>query len=270
MAKATPLVSCICITENRVPYLERAYKCYRAQTYINIELIVVCMKDDLATLNFLEHVSALDPSVKVIAIERTERGSLGRLRNTAIDKADGDYICVWDDDDIYHIQRIKKSMDAIQLSNKPAVALSNVVVHDVINGEIYSSTRRSWEQTLLCNKQFLKENGISYADLNRYEDTPLIEKLWRHIFLLSDPSLYIYSFHKSNTSDAAHFQNFLAAGIKLPDSHRQLVNKISNQELTNEQAAREMENEKLLKSYQLLPSDIPVYWKSFRFSETSN
>lgn len=270
MTKKNPLVSCLCITENRVGFLARAYECYRAQTYDNLELVVVCMDDDLATFEFLQGLGVEDSSINIVKVNRAERGSLGRLRNLAVNRARGDYICVWDDDDIYHADRVKKSMEAIASSSKPAVTLSNVIIRDVQTGNIYSSTRRSWEQTLICNRRFLQENNIYYADLDCYEDTPLIEKLWMHIFLLSDPSLYIYNFHASNTSNEKHFQRLLKIGIQLPEPHQKLINEISNREIDLVDAAGEMQKNKLLKNYPLLKGNTPAYWGSFRLADTSN
>lgn len=258
MTLLNPLISCLCITDNRVHYLKRAYNCYQSQTYNNLELVVVCMSDDNDTLEYLKGISHNDSSITTIKIERKNRRSLGYLRNTAINAAKGLYVCVWDDDDIYHIERVERCLSALTTSKKSAVALSNLIIYDVVTGDIYSSTRRVWEQTLLCEKAFLQDNNIYYAELDCNEDTPFAEKLWRHVFLLSDPSLYIYSFHGLNTSSVSHFQSMIKDSSKLLDSHREIVAKIANQEISITEGAKAMYDSQFLKHYPFIPKKLPL------------
>ena len=96
------MISCLCITRGDRPgLLSEAVSDFVRQTFSDRELVILHDGDD-----------AVDAGVRAIAaahagapirIERVPPGPrLGELRNIAIARARGDWICQWDDDDRYH------------------------------------------------------------------------------------------------------------------------------------------------------------------------
>lgn len=221
-----PLVSCLCVTNNRVAFLERAIHCFLRQTYANKEILIVCLDSDKNTQEYIGKYFSSNPMVKLVCVDDALNYTLGEIRNFSIKSAQGDYICIWDDDDFYHDERIARCVDAIKKSGKEGVVLSNVIIHDAIRDQSYLSITRVWEQTLLFNRCFIQDKTSGYARLNRGEDTALLIQLYNDIYILKDPVLYIYNFHLTNTCDEHHFEAHFKVGERLSSSQEETVSKV--------------------------------------------
>ena len=90
-----PLVSVIIPTHNRASLVCDAVKSVLAQTYNNIEIIVV---DDGSTDDTRSVVTALSGNIKYIL---QEKQGPGVARNRGIDEASGDWIAFLDSDDLW-------------------------------------------------------------------------------------------------------------------------------------------------------------------------
>ncbi|HTF98528.1 MAG TPA: glycosyltransferase family A protein [Cellvibrio sp.] len=212
-----PLVSCLCITNNRLFFLKRAINCFKNQTYEDSELLIVCLDTDLATINYMKDQHPGEKNIQLITISSELNLTLGDIRNESIKAAKGEFFCVWDDDDYYHCERLSRSMHAIKVSGKSGVVLGNLIIHHLAGKSFYISVTRLWEQTLLFNKQKLLDINAWYASLNKGEDTALIKSIIKELYFLKDPTLYIYTFHASNTCDASHLHAHLKVGERLGD-----------------------------------------------------
>lgn len=210
-----PLVSCLCITNNRLSFLKRAISCFKNQTYRNSELLVVCLDTDLATVNYMKDHHLSEKNIHLITISSDLNLTLGDIRNESIKIAKGEFFCVWDDDDYYHCERLSRSMHAIKISGKSGVVLGNIIIHHLAGKSFYMSVTRLWEQTLVFNKQKLLDINAGYASLNKGEDTALVRSIIKELYFLKDPTLYIYTFHASNTCDASHLHAHLKVGERL-------------------------------------------------------
>jgi len=120
--KSDPLISCLCITKYRTRFLKRAIDCFLHQSYLNKELIIVYPEEDKETEFFI--MANQHPLIRSVKVKDTSKKSLGRLRNMSIDTADGEFFCVWDDDDWYHKDRLQFQMNAIRLHKKEACGLA--------------------------------------------------------------------------------------------------------------------------------------------------
>ncbi|MFM7029701.1 MAG: glycosyltransferase family 2 protein [Micrococcales bacterium] len=97
-----------------------------AQTYANIELLVI---DDCSGEYYddiLEQVAAMDPRIRVL--RQPENGGTYRIRNRAMDEAEGELITFQDSDDWMHPQRIE-------------LQVANLIYHPDAVGNISLSTR---------------------------------------------------------------------------------------------------------------------------------
>lgn len=102
-----PLVSIITVTYNRAKYLDLAVQSVLNQTYQNWELLIV---DDGShkpeAIAVLEKYANYDPRIQVHLLY-TNYGDSQFGRNYAIAKAQGDFIAIFDDDDIMFPTRIQ-------------------------------------------------------------------------------------------------------------------------------------------------------------------
>jgi len=137
-----PLVTCITPTANRQKFLPLAINYFLAQDYPNKELMII---DDGVT-----SCAELIPNHSQIKYfySSNKLGTIGIKRNIACDKANGEIILHWDDDDWYAPDWISRQVDA-QLNSGADITGLNIV-------DFYSPT---------VNKRW------------RYEDTD-IEKPW--------------------------------------------------------------------------------------------
>lgn len=102
-----PLVSCVCLTYNRPTLLNEAVKCFLDQTYRNKELIIV-NDNPLMKLYSSLHYS----NIHIVNLER-RFVNLGQKYNYAMTLVKGEYVCIWEDDDLYGINRIEDSVQHI-------------------------------------------------------------------------------------------------------------------------------------------------------------
>mgnify|MGYP001045965078 FL=1 len=106
---ATPLVSAIITTRNRLPLLKRAIESVFAQTYANIELIVV---DDASTDGTKEYCK--NQNLHYISIPPHESRGGNYARNLGIKAANGEYVAFLDDDDYWLHEKTSKQLALIQ------------------------------------------------------------------------------------------------------------------------------------------------------------
>jgi glycosyltransferase involved in cell wall biosynthesis len=224
----TPLVSCICVTNNRTEFLERAVACYQRQNYPNKELVVAFSAENIAASGLISKLN--DSSIRALAFASASALTLGEKRNLAVEGASGFYFCVWDDDDWYHENRITAQVNALSGTQYKSSVLSNVILFDGKTNESYlSATRWAWEQTLLCERSVFGSPILRYQNLERGEDSPLVYNLKRQNLLLtvSQPELYIYVYHGENTFHRDHWEvNLLQWATKLTSEQSQVIQKI--------------------------------------------
>lgn len=217
MESLSPLISCICITNNRPQLLQQAILCFESQTYANKELLISYPKNDMLTRQLFNHYATTE-KINLILLEREIETTLGNARNDALYKCNGAYVCIWDDDDWHHKDRLSIQFNSMKVSgqNYQASILTHIFLYDYTTHSGYLSFQHHWEGTLFCKKEMLLQN--QYADRNKAEDThvvPFLEnnKLLAHID--ESPYLYIYTFHGNNTWPYAHFEYFINRSIIL-------------------------------------------------------
>lgn len=106
--KMGKLVSVIIPSCNDGKYLEKAINSMLAQTYSDIEIIVVDSSDDSITLNVLEKYE------KQIKCFHEPRRGIAAALNLGLSKASGDYVARMDADDISLPQRIFMQIDFLE------------------------------------------------------------------------------------------------------------------------------------------------------------
>ena len=205
-----PLISCLCVTHDRVPMLRRSVYCFLAQTHAARELVVLHESRDQATADFVTDLN--HPMIRHVSVPSSPRLSLGAKRNLAVQAARGRYVATWDDDDWNAPTRLAEQLKAIRDSGQRACVLKHVVVCDTRTGQAWLSQGRNWDQTVLCEREAIPP----YADVA--EDVPCINALASRgeMVSLASPQLYVYAYHGGSAGTLAHFtDNVFSNGTRL-------------------------------------------------------
>ena len=202
-----PLISCLCVTHNRVPMLRHAVSCFLAQTHPARELIVLHEDVDRATRNYLDALA--HPLIRRVEVASQPHISLGAKRNLMVKASQGRYVATWDDDDWHAPTRLAEQLHVINESGLPACVLCHVAVYDAMTGRSWLSRDCSWDQTVLAERAIMPP----CADLDRGAAVPCIEQMiaQRQVASLASPHLYIYVYHGTNVGDASHFKDWIFA-----------------------------------------------------------
>jgi len=193
-----PLVSCIMPTFDRRAFIPQAVGCFLAQDYPNLELVVVDDGND--------PIADLLPSDPRIVYHRpASRMSIGAKRNQACERARGEIIVHWDDDDWYPPSRVRLQAGALAERGADVCGTSILYYYDRSREQAwcyqYSGGPTSWVagNTLAYRREVWRRNP--FPDVQVGEDAQFV---WRcppsRVVDLKDPGLCIASVHASNVS----------------------------------------------------------------------
>ena len=195
-----PLISCLMITRGRVCQARLAIQSFLNQTYLRRELIVV---DDDSDASLSDWISGL--SCDMIRLFRlpNEGMSLGELRNFSVLQSLGEYVCQWDDDDLYDPVRLEMQMGALLSTGSDVAVLSRFLIWWPHRKRLAVSCFRDWEGSFLCRRDCLP----LYPAQRQGEDSAVFEQLRKrnHLARIDMPRLYLYVVHGLNTFHPSHF-----------------------------------------------------------------
>ncbi len=176
VSEALPLVSVVIPCYKQAHFLGEALDSVRAQTYPNIECIVVDDGSPDDTAAVVERYIADHPSIALRLVCKAN-GGLSDARNAGIANARGDYILPLDSDDRLHPDMVKQTLSALEQSG------ADIAYTDIQHFGERSDTWQTGPLTLVAE---LADNRIPYcslyrravfdkvggysADLNSYED----------------------------------------------------------------------------------------------------
>ena len=187
------------VTRGDIKLISSSLYCFNKQSYPNKELIIVYDGSEPDLADFISNMGLSE--VRLIKVRN--KSSLGELRNIAISSAAGEIICQWDDDDLYHKDRLKIQTSTLLNQKLSAVFLKRWLIWWPAREILVISERRVWEGSMLAFKSCVP----SYPAIARGEDILLVTEMCRieKIGLLDCPSIYCYTIHGNNTWDEAHF-----------------------------------------------------------------
>jgi len=132
-----PLVSCICVTQNRrfflrkaIAYFQRAADRFEQATNARAELVIVDgSKQSNAYLveEDNDYITGSLPHspVRYIWHPSPDHAKVGWFHNQACEASTGDFIIQWDDDDWHSASRILKQCDVLRASAVPAFTFTS-------------------------------------------------------------------------------------------------------------------------------------------------
>jgi glycosyltransferase involved in cell wall biosynthesis len=116
---ALPLISVIIPAYNAEAFIAETLQSVIAQTYQNIEILVVDDGSQDQTARIVQSFAETDP--RVTLFQQPNRG-VAAARNLAIEKSQGEYIAPIDADDIWYPQKLEKQLQLL-LASEPHVGL---------------------------------------------------------------------------------------------------------------------------------------------------
>lgn len=148
-----PLVTVVIPSYNRAQYIGETIESVFAQTYYNIEIIVI---DDGSTDNTEEAVAKYVPRVRYVKQENAERGA---SRNHGLRLANGEFIVFLDSDDLLLPDKIEE--DLILFKENPSIGLvyTDILIIDAEGNPIKQIKRPGYAGKI--TEKLLEDNFIS-------------------------------------------------------------------------------------------------------------
>ncbi len=123
------MISIIIATYNRAGTIMRSIESILSQTYSDIEIIVV---DDGSTDDIRGTIASVEDSrIRYIGLPRNQGASVARNRGIA--EAKGEYIMVWDSDDVLYPQALSRVLQ--ELERDPSLAIVSTPARVLIEGK---------------------------------------------------------------------------------------------------------------------------------------
>lgn len=200
-------VSCVTVTRGRYQRWLRSFEGFLHQDYPNRELVVLVDRDEEGYAQIREHLRAHG-----IANARTklcrENLPLGELRNRAIELAEGEVVCQWDDDDLYHPLRLSWQLQQMENQQAQASYLQEHLGLVESSGDLYwCDWIRTLELGMSSTMMVYKSCMPKYLPIRTHEDSLLqraLQKSCRVVSLCGFAGLHVYVDHGSNTSAQGH------------------------------------------------------------------
>ncbi len=201
------LVTCVMVTRDRPQLARRAIHCFLSQTYSPRELLIV-NDGDLSYGDVIPHELPAGVTITELHIETEESNTLGELRNLALDKAHGEFVAQWDDDEWYHSERLEIQISAIEQSHKAASALKWTLMHidsdELVNHPFRADAGLATPGTIVHRRtrarypaQRKGEDSVFIRSVKDMGGLCVLDQNYSHLF--------IRCFHGSNTWDFDHF-----------------------------------------------------------------
>jgi glycosyltransferase involved in cell wall biosynthesis len=192
------------LTYNRYDEFKKSFRCFLRQDYSNLECVVVNSGDDDYKKRINNYLKNQKCNTQHITVDKQ---MLGNLRNIGLDNCNGEFVIIWDDDDIYSSDRVSKQIDLCLKAHIDATVLRNFEAYYMGN-KFRCSNIRGLEGSILFRK-----TNVRYSEMNQGEDTDFIKKLKEKDYNIAiideDYSLYRYCYHKNNTVDDNHFYEMI-------------------------------------------------------------
>jgi glycosyltransferase involved in cell wall biosynthesis len=211
------MVSCLLVTlpiPQRFAYAQASIAAFCNQTHASKELIIVLDPEPRDGCERLaEYVNSLRRNDIRIVVS-PEKFTLGRLRDLSIDSSQGDILCQWDDDDLYHPQRLEHQLAILQQNDCEAVYLRDVMQYFPSNRTLYWTNWQSTEAgghpgTLMVRRSAQIRYPTEGANAKLGEDLCValfLRERGRVCYLPAMPHLFVYVSHGNNSWNDDHHQ----------------------------------------------------------------
>ena len=245
------LISVIISTYQREKELERAIDSVLAQTYKNIEIIVV--DDNGKGSEFQLKVEKIMKSyekysnITYLCNEKNLGGALAR--NVGIDNSNGKYIAFLDDDDQYYEDKLRRQFNLFKndKSGKLALVYCYTESYDENNKKLheykYNFTGNCLVEAMtdciaatsqwLCNKNYVNNVG-NFSDVPSKQDSTLIIKLLDKGYVIDRVSEILVRYNEhSGPRISGNGKKNIVGEILLRNYCRSLYYKVNSEDILN-------------------------------------
>lgn len=139
-------VTCLCLTRNRPTWLPKAIRCFQQQTYPYRELLILADGQDVRCL-----VPEHDPRIRLIHLDG--RPEIGAKRNYGCERAAGEIIAHFDDDDYSAPGRLADQVEHLLETGKAVTGFHSMRFTDGVCWWKYEGTRNYALGTSLCYRR---------------------------------------------------------------------------------------------------------------------
>jgi glycosyltransferase involved in cell wall biosynthesis len=231
-----PLVSVVLPTFNRATTLKRSIQSVLAQTYSNLELLVI---DDCSVDNTIELIHAIkDPRLSYTRLEKNVGGA--EARNVGIRISKGEIVAFQDSDDEWTCLKLEKSLSYLQSTlaigavcsafikvSKERIRHQPLVRRDLdrlLSYELLLMRNLVGTPTLVARKELLLDLGGFDASMPRFQDWELALRLTQRTDLLFIDEPLIISYVTENS--ISHNKKARAIALtKLYEKHKETIEK---------------------------------------------
>ena len=142
MPNIEPLISIIVPVYNSEKYLSRCIESILAQSFKNLEIILIDDGSKDASSSICDSYAASDSRIKVI---HQENGGIAKAQNTGLDIAHGDYIAFADNDDILDRHNVEYLLHTLQITGADmskarwqqfGVSQLEIISHQALQGTV--------------------------------------------------------------------------------------------------------------------------------------
>jgi glycosyltransferase involved in cell wall biosynthesis len=197
VADSWPQVTCIMPTYDRREFLQRALACFLRQDYPAKELIIVDDGSDA-----IQDLVPADAQVRYFHLPL--KATIGAKRNYACERACGEIVMHWDDDDWYPADRMRRQVKGMIESGADISGTSRLYYYEPGTDKAflyhYEGGPKPWVagNTLAYRRDFWRRNR--FPDIQVAEDARFIWSSRALVHDLKDPSLCVASIHAANAS----------------------------------------------------------------------
>lgn len=192
-----PLVSCIMPTFNRRRFVPSAIAQFLRQDWPEKELVVI---DDGA--DCVRDLVPDDPRITYVRLDR--RATIGRKRNIACERARGEIVAHWDDDDWHAPDRLRRQATALLASAADLCGITRLLFCNPEEG-------RAWEFVYLGNMPWIGGSSMMYRraswarspfpDCDIGEDTRFAASRTRQqMVVMPDATFHVGRVHAANVN----------------------------------------------------------------------
>jgi glycosyltransferase involved in cell wall biosynthesis len=153
--KVNPLVSILINSHNHENFIREAIDSALAQTYPNIEVIVV---DDGSTDKTYEIICSYGSQIKAISKENAGQAS---AFNVGFFESKGDIICFLDSDDVFHKEKVQQVIDIFNTYSDISWCFHSLILVHKITGKLLGQHREI--NSKLCDfRQDIKKGRLPF------------------------------------------------------------------------------------------------------------
>jgi glycosyltransferase involved in cell wall biosynthesis len=192
-ARGFRFVTCLCVTRNRRQWIPKAIACFQSQTYPHREMLI------LADGGSVRDLVPADNSIRLLELEGAAQ--IGEKRNLGCDRALGEIICHWDDDDWSAPGRIADQVSRLVESKLAVTGYRSMRFTDGSRWWLYQGTPLFALGTSLCyRKDWWKKHPFRYVQIGEDNHFVTAAGAERQIVTSEAGELMWATVHSTNTS----------------------------------------------------------------------